>query len=218
MRTRELSPTPRSTIERNKVRAASDRADLEATLDAGLICHLAMSIDGTPRVLPTGYGRIADTLYLHGSSGARSLREGEDTEICVAVTVVDGVVYARASFHCSMNYRSAVIHGRSRKVTDADECWQALRAITEHLAPGTWEHARRPNKRELAATTVLALELDEAAVKIRSGGPHDEEPDITENAAWAGELPLHQYWGTPQPCAQLPADFPTPAHIELRQP
>jgi uncharacterized protein len=214
----ELSPTPRSTLQRRKERARGDRDELHAILDAGLICHLGMQIDGAPRVLPTGYGRIGDTLYLHGSTGARSLREAiEGAEVCVAVTLVDGIVYARSTMHHSMNYRSAVIHGQARGLTSADEKWQALRAVSEQLAPGSWEHARQPNRRELAATAVVALDLTEASVKVRTGTPGDDEEDVTANIAWAGVLPLHTRWGEPEPCPLLPTDFPAPAHVTSRR-
>lgn len=212
--TSQLSPTERSTIRRGAHRARTDRADLHATLDAGLVCHLAVVIDGSPRVLPTGYGRRGDTLYLHGSTGARSLREAD--EVCVSVTIVDGVVYSRSMMHHSINYRSAVIHGQIRRVEDADERWEGLRVITEQLAPGSWDHARRPNKKELAATAVLALDLTEAAVKIRSGGPGDDLEDIEANEAWAGVLPLRQTWGEPVPSSDLIAELPVPEHVLRR--
>ncbi|WP_406688989.1 pyridoxamine 5'-phosphate oxidase family protein [Saccharopolyspora sp. ID03-671] len=212
--TTQLSPTERSTVRRGAHRASTDRADLHATLDAGLICHLAMVVDGSPRVLPTGYGRLDDTLYLHGSSGARSLREAD--EVCASVTVVDGVVYSRSMMHHSMNYRSAVVHGRARRVTDPGERWEALRVITEHLAPGSWDHARQPNKKELAATAVIALDLGESSVKIRAGGPGDDAEDVEANAAWAGVLPLHRTWGEPVPAADLVTDLPVPEHVLRR--
>ena len=218
MTSAELSPTPRSTVRRGSERARTDRAELLAVLDAGLHCHLAMQIDGSPRVVPTGYGRIGGTLYLHGSSGARTMREGcEDAEVCVSVTLVDGVVYARAAFHNSINYRSALVHGRTRRVDDPDEKWQGLRALTEQLAPGSWEHSRQPTKKELAATAVLALDLDEAAVKVRSGGPGDDAEDVEAGGRWAGTLPLHHRWGEPVPSADLAADFPTPGHVTDRR-
>ncbi|MDA3629538.1 pyridoxamine 5'-phosphate oxidase family protein [Saccharopolyspora sp. WRP15-2] len=213
--TQQLSPTERSTIRRGSARARTERSDLHEVLDASLICHLGVLVDGAPRVLPTGYGRIGDTLYVHGSTGARSLREA--AEVCVTVTNVDGIVYARSAFHFSVNYRSAVIHGRARQVTDPDERWQALQVITEHLAPGSWEHARQPNKKELAATAVLALDLTEAAVKIRSGGPVDEDEDVEAGKAWAGVLPLETRWGAPEPADDLAADFEVPAHVRDRR-
>lgn len=196
-----LSPTTRSTPGRNPDRARADPAALHAVLDEGLVCHLGLHVDGSPRVLPTGYGRIGDTLYVHGSTGARYLREAAaGAEVCAEVTLLDGVVYARAVFHNSVNYRSAVVHGRAREVDDPDEKWRALRAITEHLAPGSWDSARTPNKRELAATAVLALDLTEASVKVRGGGPVDDESDL-DNDCWAGVVPLHHHRGEPQPSA-----------------
>lgn len=212
--TSQLSPTERSTIRRGANRARTDRGELHATLDSGLVCHLAVVVDGAPRVLPTGYGRRGDTLYLHGSTGARSLRDAG--EVCVSVTHVDGVVYSRSMMHHSINYRSAMIHGRIRHVEDPDERWEGLRVITEQLAPGSWDYARRPTKKELAATAVLALDLTEAAVKIRTGDPGDDAEDVEANEAWAGVLPLHRSWGAPVPSADLIAELPVPEHVLRR--
>ncbi|WP_229686012.1 pyridoxamine 5'-phosphate oxidase family protein [Longimycelium tulufanense] len=212
-----LSPTSRSTVRRGKDRAATDRSALHDVLDAGLICHLGVIVDGTPRVLPTGYGRDGDVLYLHGSTGARSLRTAAGgAEVCVTVTVLDGLVYARSVFHHSMNYRSAVIHGRAVPVTDAEEKLHGLRVIIENLAPGSWDHARRPTRRELAQTAVLALELGEAAVKTRSGPPGDDEEDVAANVTWAGVLPLRQVFNPPEPCPALPPGTTAPEHVLRR--
>lgn len=212
--TTQLSPTDRSTVRRGAKRARTERDDLHATLDAGLICHLALVVDGAPLVLPTCYGRHGDTLYLHGSTGARSLREAGD--VCVSVTRVDGIVYSRSMMHHSINYRSAVIHGRVRQVEDPDERWEGLRLVSEQLAPGSWDYARQPNKKELAATSVLALDLTEASVKIRAGDPGDDDEDIEANEVWAGVLPLHQTWGTPVPSTDLIAELPVPEHVLRR--
>lgn len=213
-----LSPTSRSTVRRGKKRARGDRADLHAVLDAGLICHLGVDVDGAPRVVPTGYGRHGNVVYLHGSTGARHLRRAaEGAEVCVTVTLLDGIVYSRAAFHHSANYRCAMIHGRARDVTDPDEKWSALRSITEHLAPGSWEYARQPNRRELAATAVVAVALDEAAVKVRTGGPGDDEDDIAAGAAWAGVLPVHRSWGAPEPSSDLAGDMAVPEHVANRE-
>ena len=178
-------------------------------LDSGLICHLGVLFDGAPVVLPTGYGRDGDTLYLHGSTGSRSMGVGP---VCVTVTIVDGIVYARSVMHHSMNYRSAVVHGITRLVDDPEEKLRGLQAVTEHLAPGSWDHARLPNKKELAATVVLALDLTEASVKIRDKGPVDEDFDIEANAAWAGVLPLSNQWGVPESDSALPV----PEHVLKR--
>jgi nitroimidazol reductase NimA-like FMN-containing flavoprotein (pyridoxamine 5'-phosphate oxidase superfamily) len=215
--TTALSPTPRSTVTRHRERARADRADLHAVLDAGLVCHLGIVRDGAPVVLPTGYGRIDDTVYIHGSTGAGYLRAARDgTPACLTVTLLDGVVYARSVFSHSMNYRSAVVHGTVRAVTDPAEQLAALRAIVEQLCPGSWAHARRPSPRELAATAVLALDLAEASVKIRTGPPGDEEDDVAAGAAWAGVLPVRTVFGTPEPCPLLPTDTPVPPHVRTR--
>jgi len=204
-----LSPTPRTVVNRHSERAATDRAALDDVLDSGLICHLGVLFDGAPVVLPTGYGRDGDTLYLHGSTGTRSMSAGP---VCVTVTIVDGIVYARSVMHHSMNYRSAVVHGITRLVDDPEEKLRGLQAVTEHLAPGSWDHARLPNKKELAATVVLALDLTEASVKIRDKGPVDEDFDIEANAAWAGVLPLSNQWGVPESDSALPV----PEHVLKR--
>lgn len=213
-----LSPTDRSTIRRGAARARTDRAELHAVLDAGTICHLGVLHDGAPVVLPTGYGRVDDTLYLHGSTGAASLRgAAAGAPVCVTVTLVDGVVHARAVFHFSMNYRSAVVHGVPRLVTGDDERLAGLRAITENMAPGAWDHARGPNRRELAATAVLALDLTEASVKVRTGPPADDDEDVARTGGpWAGVVPVRTTHGTPDPCPLLPADHPVPTHVAHR--
>lgn len=191
-----LSPTPRSTINRGKKRAVTDRIALYEVLDAGLVCHLAVEIDGAPVVLPTAYGRDGDTLYIHGSTGARSLRElVEGKPVCISVTHVDGIVYARSVFHFSMNYRSAVIHGIARQADDKDH---GLRTIVEHVSPGAWDYARTPTRKEMAQTAVLQVDLTEASLKIRTGGPGDDDEDIVADAVWAGVLPLHTSWGKPE--------------------
>ncbi|MCO1654274.1 pyridoxamine 5'-phosphate oxidase family protein [Pseudonocardia humida] len=212
-----LSSTPRSTPTRLRERARSDRADLHAVLDAGLVCHVGLVRDGAPVVLPTGYGRVDDVLYLHGSTGAGWLRMLDGAPVCVTVTHLDGIVYARSTFHHSMNYRSAVVHGTARVVRDPDEVLRALEAVTEQLAPGSWTHARRPDRRELAATGVFAVDLAEAAVKVRSGPPGDDEEDIAQGGRWAGVLPVRTTFGDPIPDPTLPAGAPVPDHVRARR-
>jgi uncharacterized protein len=212
MSSETLSTTRRTTLHRLRERGRTERADLDAVLDAGLICHLGVTIDGAPVVLPTGYGRIGDTLYLHGSSANRSLLEAAGEQVCVTVTLLDGLVCARAVFHHSMNYRSAVIFGEARLVTEPEEKLAALRAVTDHLVPGRWEHAREPNRKELAATAVLALPLDEASVKVRTGAPKDDEEDY-DSDIWAGVLPAALTFGAAEPDPALRPDVPVPAHI-----
>lgn len=208
-----LSTTPRTTLGRSKNRGLTAREDLYAVLDAGLVCHLGIVVDGSPMVVPTGYGRIDDTLYLHGSTGATSLRNAD--EVCVTVTHLDGIVLARSAFHHSLNYRCAMIYGRSRRVEDEQERLAGLRAITEQLAPGQWDATRAPTAKELAATTVLALSLAEASVKVRQGPPLDDEEDYGL-PIWAGVLPLHQVWGDPEPDPAMTGERAVPAHIASR--
>jgi nitroimidazol reductase NimA-like FMN-containing flavoprotein (pyridoxamine 5'-phosphate oxidase superfamily) len=207
-----LSATARTTLHRLRERGSSDRADLDAVLLAGLVCHVGVVIDGVPVVLPTGYGRIGETLYLHGSSANRSLLAAAGQQICVTVTLLDGLVVARAVFHHSMNYRSAVIFGEARLVTGADEKLAALRAVTDHLVPGRWEHAREPTRKELAATAALALPLTEASVKIRTGPPSDDEEDY-DSGFWAGVLPAALTFGAAEPDPDLRGEVAVPEHI-----
>jgi uncharacterized protein len=207
-----LSSTPRTTIQRLRERGRIDRAELDAVLTAGLVCHLGVVIDGAPVVLPTGYGRIEETLYLHGSSANRSLLLAAGQQICVTITLLDGLVCARAVFHHSMNYRSAVIFGEARLVEAADEKLAALRAVTDHLVPGRWEHVREPTRKELAATAVIAVPLDEASVKIRAGGPKDD-PEDYDSGIWAGVLPAALVFGPAEPDLALTGDIPVPDHI-----
>ena len=209
---RALSTTERTTLHRLRERGATDRSALYGVLNAGLICHLGVIIDGSPVVLPTGYGRIGDTLYLHGSSANRSFQFAEDQDICVTVTLIDGLVCARSVFHNSMNYRSAVIFGTAKLVTDATERLAAIQAITEHLIPGRWENSRKPTKKELAATSVIALSLDEASVKVRGGGAKDEDEDY-ELDYWAGVLPITQTIGAAEPDPLLREEIEVPPHI-----
>ncbi|MGB6458016.1 MAG: pyridoxamine 5'-phosphate oxidase family protein [Streptosporangiaceae bacterium] len=207
-----LSSTPRTTLHRLRERGQADRRELDAVLAAGLVCHLGVVIDDEPVVLPTGYGRIRDTLYLHGSSANRSILAAAGQQVCVTVTLLDGLVCARAVFHHSMNYRSAVILGAARLVTDAAEKLTALRAVTDHLVPGRWEHTRAPSRKELAATAVLALPLDEASVKVRSGGPKDD-PEDYDSGIWAGVLPATLAFGPAEPDPALPPGVAVPTHI-----
>src|SRR6266516_649055 len=168
----EESPLPvteRTRHHRLREQGSTDRADLAAILAAGVICHLGVVVDGYPMVVPTVYGLDGDTLYLHGSVASRSLVSAPRATVCVTVTHVDGLVLARSVFEHGVNYRSAMIHGVPRKITDPEEKLAGLRRLTEHATPGQWSYARLPNRRELAATTLLALALEEASVKIRTG-------------------------------------------------
>ncbi|MQA96960.1 MAG: pyridoxamine 5'-phosphate oxidase family protein [Streptosporangiales bacterium] len=217
MTRKELSPTERTRLGRHRERGKDERADLYAVLDAGVVCHLGMVRDGSPLVLPTCYGRDGDTLYVHGSVAARNLvAAGTGLEVCVTITHLDGLVLARSVFDHSMNYRSAVILGTARQVTDPDEVLTGLRVITEQVVPGRWEDggARLPTRKELAATTVLAVALDEASVKVRDAPPGEDEENDVEH--WAGVLPVRTVIGEPVPAPDLAPGIPVPAHVQKR--
>lgn len=208
-----LSNTERTRLNRAKHKARTDRTELYDLLDEGMVCHLGTLVDGTPHVFPTGYGRMGDTLYLHGSTGARSLRELG--QVCVTVTLLDGIVMARSAFHHSVNHRSAMIFGTPRVVTDPEEHEAALRATTEHLAPGQWDVVRGPNAKESAATRVLALSLAEASVKVRTGPPTGDDADHAA-PIWAGVLPVRTVFDPPVTAPDLAHDVPVPEHVAAR--
>jgi nitroimidazol reductase NimA-like FMN-containing flavoprotein (pyridoxamine 5'-phosphate oxidase superfamily) len=203
-----LSSTERTRLGRKPQRGAVDQADLYAVLDAGMICHLGVIVGDYPRVIPTAYGRDGDTLYMHGSSGSSMLAAADGGQVCVTVTLVDGMVCARSVNNHSMNYRSAVIYGEARVLKDDSERLHALRVITEHLIPGRWAGAREPSRKELAATKVLAVPLAEASVKSRSGPSIDQDEDL-ELDYWAGTVPIHSVFEAPV----SDADVPVPEHI-----
>ena len=207
-------PTSRTTPTRLRERARYDAETVHAILDEAMICHVGFTVDGEPRVLPTIHARDGGTLYLHGSTGSRPLRAAASAEglpVCVTVTLVDGLILARSAFHHSMNYRSVVAHGRARLVTDPAERSAALTALVEHVAPGRYADSRPPSAKELAATTVLALELAEVSAKVRTGQVGDEEEDLAL-PHWAGVLPLRMVAGTPEPAPDL-GPIPTPAYL-----
>jgi nitroimidazol reductase NimA-like FMN-containing flavoprotein (pyridoxamine 5'-phosphate oxidase superfamily) len=210
-----LSPTPRTELARLRERAKLDRRALYEVLDAGMICHLGVVADGAPAVIPTGYGRLGDTLFIHGSTGSRVLRVAAGAEVCVTVTHLDGLVLARSIFHHSVNYRSAVIYGIPRVVDDPGEKLDALQAIVARFAPGQWDAVRTPSRKELAATTVLAIPLEEASVKERHGPPADDDEDYALDV-WAGVLPVRQVFDDPVPDPRLRPGIPVPAHLAGR--
>ena len=206
-------PTPRTTVRRLPERGRYDRAALHAILDEGLVCHVGFMADGQPFVIPTTYGRIGDALYLHGSAASRMLRAlGGGIPVCVTVTLLDGLVLARSAFHHSMNYRSAVVLGTAVAVEDPAERDAALRAITDHVVPGRWDTVRAPNEKELRATSVLRLPMDEASAKVRTGPPKDDEGDQALDA-WAGVLPLALVAQTPVPDPTLRPGIAVPDHV-----
>jgi uncharacterized protein len=207
-----LSTTERTTLHRLSERGRADRSDLYAILDAGFVCHLGVIVNGSPVVLPTGYGRDGDILYLHGSSANQALRAADSRDVCVTVTHLDGLVCARSVFNHSMNYRSAAIFGTARLVTDDSRRLAALRAITEQILAGRWDYARQPTRKELAATAVLELPLAEASVKVRTGPPHDE-PEDYDLDVWAGVLPVQLVFGDAEPDPDLRPGVAVPDHI-----
>ena len=210
-----LSATARTRLRRHAERGKTDHADLLAVLDAGMICHLGVIHEGAPLVLPTAYGRIGDTLYLHGSSANRSLHAADGQEVCITVTHLDGLVCARSVFSHSVNYRCAVVFGTARIVTDSGERLAGLRAVTEQLIPGRWDAVRAPTRKELAATSVLAVSLGEASVKVRTGPPGDEPEDL-DLPVWAGVLPATVSFGEPESDPALRPDILAPDHIRVR--
>jgi len=210
-----LSATERTRLRRHSERGKTEYADLLAVLDAGMICHLGVVVNGAPLVLPTAYGRIGDTLYLHGSSANRSLHAADGHEVCVTVTHIDGLVCARAVFSHSVNYRCAVVLGTARIVTGEDERLAGLRAVTEQLIPGRWDAVRSPTRKELAATSVLAVSLEEASVKVRTGPPGDEPEDL-DLPVWAGVVPMTMSFGVPEADPALRPGITPPDHIRAR--
>ena len=200
--------TERTRLRRIPARGSYDRAQVYAILDEGKVCHVGFSLDGQPYVIPTAYARLADEVFLHGSAASRMLRAlGDGIDVCVTVTLVDGLVLARSAFHHSMNYRSVVILGRARVLADPVEKMMAMRCFTNHVVPGRWEEVRPPTDQELKGTSVLALALNEVSAKIRTGGPKDDEEDLAA-PVWAGVIPLRTVVGAPVPAADLAPGTP----------
>ena len=186
-----LTRTQRNRVRRVHKRASYDRATVHGILDEGLVCHVAFVHDGQPFCIPTIHARVDGTVYLHGSAASRMVRTlGSGSDACITVTHVDGLVLARSAFHHSLNYRSAVVMGTLRTVDAPDEKMAALEALTERLVPGRWPDIRWPNRKELKGTSVLAMPLDEASAKVRTGGAVDDEPDY-DLPVWAGVVPVH---------------------------
>lgn len=207
------APSSRARVRRLHERARYDREAIDAVLDAGLVAHLGFVQDGQPYVIPTLHARIGDQLYVHGSSASRAIRTlGDGVPACVTVTLLDGVVLARSVFEHSMNYRSVVVLGTAVPVTEPDEKRQALHGFTEKLLPGRWDEARQPTARELKATGVLRLPLDEASAKIRDGGPEDGDSPDAELDVWAGHIPLVLRALEPVPDPGLRAGIPVPSY------
>lgn len=206
-----LPRTRRTIIGRNPGRGTRRRSVAHAILDEGVVCHVGITADHGPVVIPTTYARRGDELLIHGSPAASWLRSaGKGTPVCVTVTHVDGVVLARSAFHHSLNYRSVVVFGVARPVTDPAEKAAALDAIVEHVVPGRTAEVRPPRDDEIRSTLVLRLPLEEASVKVRAGGPIDDEADLGLLEVWAGVVPAAVTYGAPVPADDVPAGLPVP--------
>jgi len=209
---RPYTPTPRTRLVREAERAVYDREAAYHILDEAFICHVGFNVDGQPFVIPTSYGRSGDQLYIHGSAASRMLRSLDNgISICVTVTLLDGLVLARSIFNHSMNYRSVVVLGTATLVSDPTEKLEALRLLSEHILPGRWEQSRLPNERELKATSVLRLPIEEFSAKVRQGPPIDDADDYAFHT-WAGVIPLPVVPGTP--IIDDRCDLPTPAYVQ----
>ncbi len=195
--TPSYSPTDRTQVRRRSQRGVYDKAQVHAILDEGFICHVGFAIDGQPYVIPTAYARLDEQIYIHGSPASR-LMKAKEVDVCLTVTLVDGLVLARSVFHTSINSRSVVVVGKARLVTDVIEKWQALRCFTNHVIAGRWEQTKQPTDQELKATSVLSLPLEEVSAKIRTGPPIDDDEDYAL-PVWGGVVPMIQTLGQPVP-------------------
>jgi uncharacterized protein len=194
----QYPPTERTQVRRRSMRGVYDQQQVHAILDEGFICHIGFVADGQPFVIPTAYARSGEQIYIHGSPASRLMKGQPDLDLCLTVTLVDGLVLARSAFHTSINYRSVVVFGKARHVTDLIEKWQALRSFTNHVIHGRWEQTKEPTEQELKATSVLSLPLEEVSAKIRTGPPIDDEEDYAL-PVWGGVVPVVQSFGSPVP-------------------
>ncbi len=207
------TPTPRTRVLRLAKRGVYERDAAYKILDEGFICHVGFVSDGQPFVIPTSYGRSGNNLYIHGSAASRMLRHLEQSlPVCVTVTILDGLVLARAIFNHSMNYRSVVILGNAVPVEDANEKLEALRSLAEHIVPGRWQDARQPNEKELKQTSVLRVPIIEFSAKVREGAPVDDEEDYAF-PAWAGVIPVELKVGEPINDPRLDSSRPAPEYV-----
>lgn len=207
------APTPRVRVRRAPKRAVYDREQIDAILDEAIVCHVGFACDGQPYVIPTLHARVGDVVYLHGSTASRMVRTLAGGAPCaLTVTLLDAIVLARSAFHHSANYRSVTVLGRATLVTSEDERLRALHAFTEQLVPGRWEHVRPPSAKEMKGTQVLAVPLDEASAKVRTGPPVDDDDDMSRDV-WAGELPLAIAVADPRPDPQLAEGVAVPEHV-----
>jgi nitroimidazol reductase NimA-like FMN-containing flavoprotein (pyridoxamine 5'-phosphate oxidase superfamily) len=210
----QFTPTDRTQVKRLPARGAYDSETVFRILDEGFLCHVGFVVDGQPFVIPTGYARVGETIYIHGSAASRMLRTlSEGVQVCVTVTLIDGLVLARSVFHHSMNYRSVVVLGRATLVEQRKEKMRALEAFTEQVVRGRWKDARKPTDAELKATSVLSLPLAEVSAKIRTGPPKDDEEDYAL-PIWAGVVPLRLVPGSPVPDPRLDQNLVPPPYAQ----
>jgi len=210
---KEITRTERTRVRRLPKRGGYDRETINQILDEGFVCHVGFTTGDKTFVIPTGYARAGDNLLIHGSAASRMMREmAGGVEVCVTVTLIDGLVLARSAFHHSMNYRSVVIFGTAELIEDESEKYEALHALTEHIVPNRWQEVRLPNAKELKATTVLRLPIEEASAKVRTGNPVDDEADYDLNV-WAGVLPLKLKAGKPIADGKLGTGIKTPEYL-----
>jgi len=208
-----LKTTEKTKLKRLPKRGNFERETVYQILDEGFVCHIGFTVDEQPFAIPTGYARIEDNLFIHGSAASRMMRAmAWEKEVCVTVTLVDGLVLARSAFHHSMNYRSVVIFGKAKVVGDEAEKFNALKAFTEHIVPNRWTEIRPPTANELKATTVLSLPITEASAKIRAGNPVDDEEDYAMNV-WAGVIPLKMWAGKPIADDKLNDGISIPSYV-----
>ncbi len=209
----QIRQTARTKLKRIPKRGNFERETIYKILDEAFICHVGFAVDGQPFVIPTSFARIDDRLMIHGSAASRMMRNlSQEIDVCVTVTLIDGLVLARSAFHHSMNYRSVVVFGKAKIISDEREKYAALKAFTEHIVPDRWSEIRPPNANELKATTVLSLSLTEASAKIRTGNPVDDEEDY-ELDVWAGVLPLNLTTDAPINDDRLKSGITVPPNI-----
>jgi len=207
------TPTTRTRVVREPDRGVYDREAVYRILDEAFLCHVGFTVDGQPFVIPTSFGRKDANLYIHGSAASRMLRQmKEGVAVCVTVTLLDGLVLARSVFNHSMNYRSVVVLGKATLVEDPAEKLEALRTLSEHILPGRWDDSRQPNERELKATSVLRVPIEEFSAKVRTGPPIDDAEDMTF-PTWAGVVPLEMQAGEPIADEQLKPEITIPTYI-----
>ena len=210
----EFQKRERNTVRRLAKRGRYDRDSIYGILDEGFLCHLGFIVEDQPYVIPTLYGRSGDTIFVHGSSVSRMLKNlSEGVRVCVTVTITDGIVLARSAFHHSMNYRSVTAFGTGVEIADGEEKMNALKVISESVLPGRWEKVRLPNQKELNVTTVIAIEIEDAAAKMREGDPQDDTADY-ELPIWAGVIPLVNSYGIPIADSLLDKTIEVPQHVK----